>query len=115
MPADRSPSFDHPPAAVPPEHVADVVADDRCGRRDDDDCDDVEPVLPGEDAGGDERPLAGKRDAGRLDADQQKEQNESPRLVMLDEVGHLASLGAGQNETLVTPELISPVLLYDGT
>ena len=72
-----------PPFA--PEPVADVVADDRGDRGEDDHRDDVEVPGRGQDAGGDEHRLARERDARRLEHDHEEE-NDEP--VALQEVHH---------------------------
>jgi hypothetical protein len=65
---------EEPPAHPPPDREADVVADDR-GRRGDGDHElDLQLVARGEDAGGEDRRLAGHRDAHRLDRDEPEEQ-----------------------------------------
>ena len=76
--AKRLEPFEQATPADPAERVADVVADDRARCRDDDHPRDREVVLSGrrEDGGGDERRLAGDRDARRLDRDGEEEEDE---------------------------------------
>ena len=68
------------PAAAAPDHEADVVADDRAGRGDDDHRDDRQLVLAGGEAGEDHRRLTRQRNAERLDPDEQPEQREAQVL-----------------------------------
>ena len=69
--------FEQLPAADPPEPVADVVADDRGGGRDDDHRPERVAVLlgPREVRGDDQCRLTGDRHAGRLDRDRDEEQD----------------------------------------
>ena len=93
MSRNERPALEQRATALAPDPVADVVPDDRRRRGDRDHLDDVQLVLRGEDAAGNERSLAGKRNPGGLDADEHEQQDESPRLVVLDQVRHGVSLG----------------------
>jgi len=58
---------------APPEREPDVVADDRRDGRDDDHEADLQMAARGEDAGREERGLAGDRDPHRLDRDEDEQ------------------------------------------
>src|SRR5207253_3474397 len=84
-PASPLVAVDQATACLAAEPVADVVPDDRAGRRNRDHADDREMALGGVDPGGDERGFSGQPQAGGLEADD-PEHEEEP--VVRDEVGH---------------------------
>src|SRR3954447_25960821 len=77
---------EQPPSHPAPDEEADVVADDRRGRRYRDDDLDAEGAARGEDARGEQRGLAGEGDAHRLDRDEQ----EQHRIADVTRDGHKA-------------------------
>ena len=76
---------ERPAAEAPDQPVAEVVADDRGSRRDGDHLRDRVVALRGEHAEEDERRLARKRNAERLEHHDEEEKRQA---VMREEVGH---------------------------
>ena len=84
--ATRQPvSLEQRTPALPGRPVAEVVADDRGEHSHHDHPHDRERALRGEDGAGDQRRLAGHRQAERLEREQDEQQKQRPLAVLLDE------------------------------
>ena len=79
-----------PAPAAPADQVAEVVAHDRGERGERDDGDDVQLPAARQDRGGDQRGLAGQRDAHRLAGDEQRHDRQ-PDPGDVDDRGQHAS------------------------